>query len=82
MPRVAEKREQIVVEHTIRMAEELGMKVICEGVENEMQVDMLGKIGCRYAQGFYYYRPMKREDFDRILRNQEILRRGKAAESL
>ena len=38
---VAGKREQIVVENVIRMAGELGITVICEGVEDQIQSEIL-----------------------------------------
>ena len=65
---VTEKREQIVVENVVHMANELGMSVICEGIETLEQADVLQNIGCRLAQGFYYYRPMKREDYESLIK--------------
>ena len=47
-------RERIVIGNVIHMAGELGMQVICEGVENAKQAEMLIELGCYYAQGFYY----------------------------
>jgi diaminopimelate epimerase len=37
--------------------------VIAEGVETEEQVNLLKNAGCRFAQGFYYARPMPIEEF-------------------
>ena len=65
---VTSDREQIVVGNVIHMANSLGMNVICEGVETLEQVGILQKIGCRIAQGFYYYRPMKKEDYENLLK--------------
>lgn len=62
-----ERREQIVVEHLVHMVHELGMSVICEGVETQAQADKLQRMGCLLAQGYYYYRPMPREDFERLI---------------
>lgn len=56
---VTGEREQIVLKNVIHMAGELGMTVICEGVENRQQSEILEKIGCCFAQGFLYYRPLK-----------------------
>ena len=61
-------REQIVVENLIHMVNELGMSIICEGVETQRQAQELQKLGCFYAQGFYYYRPMPAAAFERLLR--------------
>ena len=50
-------REQIVLSNVIRMATELGMSVICEGVETGEQADILIQLGCRNAQAFFTPNP-------------------------
>ena len=49
------------------MASELGMEVVCEGVETQVQVKVLQDIGCHIAQGYYYYRPMQTAAFEQLL---------------
>ena len=44
-----------------------GKKVCMEGVETELQNEMVKKCGCDMIQGFYYYQPMEREDVYRLL---------------
>ena len=63
------EREQIVLGNVIRMATELGMSVICEGVESREQANILIQLGCRNAQGFFYAKPMPRREFEQILRD-------------
>lgn len=65
---VTGRREQIVVGSIIQMANELGMKVICEGIETLQQGETIQMIGCKVAQGYYYYRPMKREDYEALMK--------------
>ena len=60
------KREQTVIRNLIHLAKELGLMVICEGVEDQEQADILLKLNGRLAQGFYYYRPVKKEEFESI----------------
>ena len=60
-------REQIVIENLVNMASELGMEVVCEGVETQVQVKVLQDIGCHIAQGYYYYRPMQTAAFEQLL---------------
>lgn len=60
-------RELIVIDNLVTMAFELGMEVVCEGVETEAQCNVLREIGCRIAQGYYYYRPLQTEAFERLL---------------
>ncbi|MFZ2989801.1 sensor domain-containing protein, partial [Ideonella sp.] len=42
----------------IRMAHELGMKVVAEGVETPEQRELLLSAGCDYGQGYLFARPM------------------------
>lgn len=57
------ERERIVLSNVVRMAFDLNMKVICEGVETEEQEAFLKQIGCRYVQGFLYARPLSEDQF-------------------
>lgn len=57
------EREQIVLSNVVRMASDLNMKVVCEGVETEEQEAFLKGIGCQFAQGFLYARPLPEEQF-------------------
>lgn len=52
-----------ILRKIIEMAEGLGIRVICEGVETKEQVEMLQQIGCRYVQGYYYSKPIPAERF-------------------
>ncbi len=45
-------------EGIIVMAHKLGLKVVAEGVETEMQLKLLKAAGCDYAQGYVYAHPM------------------------
>ena len=58
-----EKRHKTIVENTIRMAKELDMLTIAEGIENEEQVDELMDTECDYIQGYVYARPMPVEEY-------------------
>jgi EAL domain-containing protein (putative c-di-GMP-specific phosphodiesterase class I) len=40
------------------IAHNMGMDVVAEGVETVEQLELLRAIGCEYAQGFYYSRPV------------------------
>jgi len=47
----------------IDMIKKLGFRVLAEGVETKEQVAMLKNAGCRFAQGFYYAKPMPIDEF-------------------
>lgn len=55
-------------EAIIVMAHRLGIKVIAEGVETEMQRQLLSGSGCDYAQGYLFSKPLPADDIERILR--------------
>ena len=54
-------------EAIVVMAHKLGLKVIAEGVETEQQHDLLKQIGCDYAQGYLFSRPVPAADLDELL---------------
>ena len=49
---VGGSRDRIVVKAMIRLARELGLKVVVEGVESIAQLDLLADWGCDLYQGF------------------------------
>lgn len=49
------------------MAHKLGIKVIAEGVETQVQYDLLKQAGCDYGQGYLWSRPVPAEDFEKLL---------------
>ena len=56
----------------IDLAHDLDMQVIAEGVETQGQYQILARMGCQYAQGYYISRPLTVEEADRFLQNPEI----------
>ena len=52
---------------TIALAHNMGLQVIAESVENEIQADFLTKQGCDAAQGYYYSRPKTAEQCTELL---------------
>lgn len=52
----------------IGLAENLGLEVIAEGVENEAQYAFLMKSGCRAFQGYHFSRPEAGSEFERRVR--------------
>ena len=50
-----------VIHATITLVENLGKAGVAEGVETESQVAILQSLGCRYAQGFFFSRPVPAE---------------------
>ena len=65
---MATDRGKIIVEASVRMAKQLGLMVIAEGVETKEQLDFLKDIHCDIAQGFYYSKPITTEEFEKMLK--------------
>jgi len=56
-----------IVQTIVMLAQNLGMKVVAEGVETEYQVEQLKKFNCEVAQGYYFSRPMRFADLEQFL---------------
>jgi diguanylate cyclase (GGDEF)-like protein len=68
-------RHASVVRTAIRLAHELEIQVIAEGVETEAQACFLASADCAYAQGYHYSRPIN------AALATELLRQGKVSTS-
>ncbi|WP_240655989.1 putative bifunctional diguanylate cyclase/phosphodiesterase [Paraburkholderia phosphatilytica] len=54
-----------IVEGIITLARKLGIKVVAEGVEEQMQLDVLRRAQCDYVQGYFLGRPQAPEQVER-----------------
>lgn len=57
-------RSRIIIQHVIRMAKELNIKIVCEGVETQTHLQFLKDCGCDIAQGYFFSRPIPLHDFE------------------
>lgn len=62
-----------ILESIVNMARLLGMPIIVEGVETQQQENVLWSMGCRYTQGYYYYKPLPIEKFEALLADERRL---------
>lgn len=56
----------------IRLAHELGIEIIAEGVETEGQAKFLISAGCEHGQGYYFSRRVNAERATELLRSGVI----------
>jgi diguanylate cyclase (GGDEF)-like protein/PAS domain S-box-containing protein len=61
------KEESIIVRSIIPLAENLGLDVVAEGVENSEQLEFLKQLQCKYAQGFLFSRPVDADAAQKLL---------------
>ena len=59
------------IKYIIDLAKALDLKVIAEGVETVEQASRLQNMGCDYAQGFFYSRPIPMDEFEEYVLNAE-----------
>lgn len=64
------------LKHLIDMIRNLGYQIICEGVETDQQIEILKQIGCDEIQGYWYSKPLKEEDYDKLLQTENISKGG------
>lgn len=57
----------IMFSHVVSMAQQLGLECIAEGVETKQQVEILRQNKCRYAQGFFFDKPLPVKEFEEKL---------------
>ena len=59
------EKGKIIIGYMIRMIRSLGMQMITEGVETKEQAEFLRSQGSSEMQGYYFYKPMPVQDFEK-----------------
>jgi len=52
-----DRRAQVLVRHIVRLCDELGARVVAEGIEQETEMRVVVDCGAHYGQGYYFARP-------------------------
>jgi len=66
-----DKNDAEIVTTIIAMANNLGIEVIAEGVENKEEIIFLHKNGCYEIQGYYFSKPKFPDEIDSMLEKNE-----------
>jgi EAL domain-containing protein (putative c-di-GMP-specific phosphodiesterase class I) len=62
---INEKEETVdLIEAIVAIAKNRNLKVVFEGVETKEQLRFLIRLGCRFAQGYYFFKPMEKEQLN------------------
>ncbi|MCL2917745.1 EAL domain-containing protein [Shewanella litorisediminis] len=59
--------DQAIVSSIIELARNLKLKVVAEGIETREQLNQVLERGCHVIQGYYFAKPMPRDDMDAYL---------------
>ena len=59
-----------IVRTIMRLASDLGVQVVAEGVETREQAEWLKSLDCQYAQGHLYSKPVDADDATKLLQSQ------------
>jgi EAL domain-containing protein (putative c-di-GMP-specific phosphodiesterase class I) len=66
------EKHRMMVEHTINIAHQLGLKTVAEGVETKSEYKLLADLGCRRVQGYYVAKPMDSAEFLRWVLDRRV----------
>ena len=64
------EKNKAVISTIVTLAKSLNLETVCEGIERQEQVDFLREQGCDIVQGYYYYKPMPVENFQKLIEKQ------------
>lgn len=64
-------RLSIVLQNTIRMLKDMNMEIVAEGIETKHMLDRFSAMGCDYIQGYYFSKPLPKDDFVTFIQNHQ-----------
>ncbi len=67
------ERTKPILESVVRMADQIHMMALTEGVETDAQREFLRSIGCERAQGYLFGKPMNREDLTEYILSGKLI---------
>ncbi|MGN1157216.1 MAG: EAL domain-containing protein [Agathobacter sp.] len=62
-----------ILESVVNMARQMKVPIVVEGVEFKKHEVLLQRVGCRYTQGYYYYKPMSTANFEKLIADERNL---------
>lgn len=63
------RKDCIMFESILQLAKALGFQIVAEGVETQQQYEYMYEVGCDIIQGYYFDRPLPKEEFLNRLSN-------------
>ncbi|WP_371224658.1 EAL domain-containing protein [Roseovarius sp. 2305UL8-3] len=56
-----------IVKMLVTLGQDLGVDIIAEGLETDGDVETLRRLGCRFAQGYYFCKPVSEADLSSLI---------------
>jgi len=57
-----DEQSETLVKSLVALAHNLGLKVVAEGTDDELHIEILKNCGCDYAQGYYFAKPLPADE--------------------
>ncbi len=64
------QEDSAIVDAIAGLTRGLKLGLLAEGVENDRQLNVLKSIGCQYAQGYYWSKPLPADEYEQFYMNQ------------
>jgi EAL domain-containing protein (putative c-di-GMP-specific phosphodiesterase class I) len=66
------KESRAIVEGIVLMAHKIDLKVVAEGVETKKEFEVLKEVGCDFAQGYLFSKPLPKTEVEKLLLAKKI----------
>jgi EAL domain-containing protein (putative c-di-GMP-specific phosphodiesterase class I) len=66
------RKAKYVIESLIQLMNRMELPIVAEGVETKEQLDTMCNLGVAYIQGFYFSKPLPKEQFIGFLKEQDF----------
>ena len=68
---VNSEEDRVIVKAIVALGNALGLSLVAEGVENQLQADILSASGCKIMQGYFYSQPIPAAELEAWLKKQK-----------
>lgn len=70
----ASQKARFVMEASMRMIHDMELKIVSEGIETKEQMETIVNLGIDYIQGYYFSKPLPREQFLEFVSAKNIVK--------
>ncbi|MCI6715203.1 MAG: EAL domain-containing protein, partial [Lachnospiraceae bacterium] len=68
------QKARFVMEASMRMIHDMELKIVSEGIETKEQMETIVNLGIDYIQGYYFSKPLPREQFLEFVSAKNIVK--------